>query len=161
MWISIFSYPQYFKFLCVIIIILMLKNLHKIVIKVINMEYTEKLEEIEKVIEYLNKEKFYNSLANRVYYFCYQCMIMFLNDIYSDKREYIKNNWSTHEDTINAYIQNKFYGPNSQKDKQNFSKNINKLKRLRKKADYKVYESISNDEASDIINGFNVIKNIV
>lgn len=125
------------------------------------MNYTEKLIELEQVIDYLNENNFYNSLANRVYYFCYQSIILFLSGIYESKEKYIKDRDSTHNDTINIYINNKFTNPSDYRNKRDFNQEINRIKKLRMKADYDYIESITKEEAEDLMESFIKIKSLM
>ena len=125
------------------------------------MNYTEKLRELEQVIDYLNENNFYNSLANRVYYFCFQSIILFLSGIYVNKEKYIKDGDSTHKDTIDMYIKNKFTNPSDFRNKRDFSQEINRIKKLRMKADYDYIDSITEEEAEDLMESFIKIKSLM
>lgn len=125
------------------------------------MNYTEKLRELEQVIDYLNENNFYNSLANRVYYFCFQSIILFLSGIYESKEKYINDGDSTHKDTINIYINNKFTNPSDFRNKRDFNQEINRIKKLRMKADYDYIESITKEEAEDLMESFIKIKSLM
>lgn len=125
------------------------------------MNYTEKLRELEQVINYLNENNFYNSLANRVYYFCFQSIILFLSGIYGSKEEYIKDGDSTHKDTIDMYIKNKFTYPSDFRNKRDFSQEINRIKKLRMKADYDYIDSITEEEAEDLMESLKKIKSLM
>lgn len=125
------------------------------------MNYTEKLRELEQVIDYLNENNFYNSLANRVYYFCFQSIILFLSGIYGSKEEYIKDGDSTHKDTIDMYIKNKFTNPSDFKKKRDFGQEINRIKKLRMKADYDYIDSITEEEAEDLMESLKKIKSLM
>lgn len=117
------------------------------------MDYTEKLEEIDIVINYLNKNNYNNSLANRIYYFCFLSMILSLDDIYDKKERYIKDGESTHEYTLEMYLKMRFTKPHEIKDKQIFFRSVNRIKKLRIKADY-YKDSLSKDEAEDLMEIF-------
>lgn len=125
------------------------------------MNYTEKLRELEQVIDYLNENNFYNSLANRVYYFCFQSIILFLSGIYGSKEEYINDGDSTHKDTIDMYIKNKFTNPSDFRNKRDFNQEINRIKKLRMKADYDYIESITEEEAEDLMESFIKIRSLM
>ncbi|MFR8505964.1 MAG: hypothetical protein ACLVCA_02780 [Peptoniphilus sp.] len=124
------------------------------------MNYTEKLVEIEKVINYLNENNYNNSLANRIYYFCFQSMILSLNDIYDEKERYLKDGESTHKYTLEMYLKTRFVKPHEIKDKQNFYRRINQVKKLRIKADY-YKDSLSKDEAKDLMEIFLILKKLM
>lgn len=115
----------------------------------------EKLKEIESVIDYLFKNKHYNSLANRTYYYIFQNISIYLKN---NNIEFETNGRDSHISAIEMYSKNKLGIPSMNKEKRVFNSLIWDLKDQRKVADYE-FQSLTEKDAEKKYDEFWSAKN--
>ena len=65
------------------------------------------------------------------------------------------------EQKSDMYIKNKFTYPSDFRNKRDFSQEINRIKKLRMKADYDYIDSITEEEAEDLMESLKKIKSLM
>lgn len=106
--------------------------------------YEDKIKENKKAFNFLKKEEFLCSAANRAYYYCFNKLLKYIDD----NKIIVEKKHKSHKDNIDAirlYIAKK-----DMRRSMNFYRDINSIKIIREKADY-TDQAINTDDMSSCL----------